>query len=374
MYRESAIFSSGSTRFPGSLRLLLCGCLLFLLAACSSAGSASSTASTPTPSRNSTQATTLSPTASVPTITTPLVKYSGHTGPVIEAVWSPDSKHLASCGNDGTVQVWDASTGHTLWKVSLARYVFAVAWSPNGQTVVGAGDNGVLSFMNAANGHIKSTIAAQVGFIEGLVWSPDGKFIASGSQDNTVKVWNVETGKLLFTYSGHTASVARIGWSPDGTRIASASNDQTVQVWDAKTGKALLTYKGQAAPIWAVAWSPDSKRIVSGTGAAGSTGPVTTNNSIKVWNAMTGQTLLTYTGSPGQAYGLAWSPDGTRIASGGDDHIVKGLERHYWPNARTVSRPYRCDLPGNMVARWHAHRLGQRRWYRAGLATAVNAV
>ena len=127
MYRESAIFSGESTRFPGSLRLLLCGCLLFLLAACSSAGGASSTTSTPTSSANSTQA--ASPTASVPTISTPLVKYSGHTGPVIEAVWSPDSKHLASCGNDGTVQVWDVSTGHTLWKVSLSRYVFAVAWS-----------------------------------------------------------------------------------------------------------------------------------------------------------------------------------------------------------------------------------------------------
>jgi len=96
-----------------------------------------------------------------------------------------------------------------------------------------------------------------------------------------------------------------------------------VQVWDAKTGKTLVIYKGHAAPVWEVAWSPDSKYIVSGTGAAGGYSPVTTNNSIQVWDVSTGQTLLTYKGSSGQAYALAWSPDGKRIASGGDDSIVR---------------------------------------------------
>lgn len=133
----------------------------------------------------------------------------------------------------------------------------------------------------------------------------------------------MRTGKAIVTYTGHTDSVERVAWSPDGTRIASASYDRTVQVWNAKTGKTLVTYQGHAAPVWEVAWSPDSKRIVSGTGAAGANGPVTAHNSVQVWDATTGQTLLTYSGSSGQAYALAWSPDGKRIASGGDDNIVR---------------------------------------------------
>jgi len=167
-------------------------------------------------------------------------------------------------------------------------------------------------------------------------WSPDGKQIAfvltpkgedkkSKPQLHLIASQGSEAKQVCTMPNG----VSDLAWSPDGTRIASASYDGTVQVWEAKTGKLLVTYKGHNAPVWEVAWSPDGKRIVSGTGSAGINGPVTSNNSVKVWDAATGQTLLTYAeGSTGQTYALAWSPDGKRIASGGDDHYV-----HVWDAA-----------------------------------------
>ena len=67
-----------------------------------------------------------------------------------------------------------------------------------------------------------------------------------------------------YTYKSHTDQVLAAAWSPDGKRIASGSFDNTVQVWDAVTGHALLTYKGHTNGLSTVAWSPDSKRIASG--------------------------------------------------------------------------------------------------------------
>src|SRR5205823_5384311 len=102
------------------LRLLSC-CLLLLLVACASTGGSStnSTPRTPTPSPTATP--TFTPTPSGPMISTPLVTYKGHSGPVIGVAWSPDGTQLASCGNDGTVQVWNAKNGQMIWKVSIAR-------------------------------------------------------------------------------------------------------------------------------------------------------------------------------------------------------------------------------------------------------------
>jgi WD40 repeat protein len=47
--------------------------------------------------------------------------------------------------------------------------------------------------------------------------------------------------------------------------VASAGLDQTIQLWDAMTGDAMYTYTGHASAVTAVAWSPDGTRIASGS-------------------------------------------------------------------------------------------------------------
>jgi hypothetical protein len=220
----------------------------------------------------------------------PLCIYQGHASAVNSLAWSPDGTRLVSASQDGTAQVWDANTGERLL-----------------------------------------TFGEHTASVNVVAWSPHGDLIASGGSDNLVYVWDAVSGEQICAYAGHSAWICRaLAWSPDGTRIASGSWDHTVQVWEVFSGKCLLTYRGHEGVVYAVAWSPDGSRIASGGGYP--------ECLVHLWNAATGQAELIYRGHTAEelnqhpevlrtgelwyrgassVHSLAWSADGTRLASAG---------------------------------------------------------
>jgi serine/threonine protein kinase len=104
-----------------------------------------------------------------------------------------------------------------------------------------------------------------------------------------------------------------VAYSPDGARLATGSHDGTVKIWDARTGQELLTLKGHTAEVSSVAYSPDGARLASASG----------DGTAKVWDARTGRELLTLKGHTAAVSSVAYSPDGARLASGCDDNTAK---------------------------------------------------
>ena len=105
--------------------------------------------------------------------------------------------------------------------------------------------------------------------------------------------------------SGHTGDVSSVCFSPDGKRLASASDDQTVKVWDAATGQEALTLKGHTSYVTSVCFSPDGKRLASAS----------YDQTVKVWDAATGQEAFTLKGHTSSVNSVCFSPDGKRLIS-----------------------------------------------------------
>lgn len=94
-------------------------------------------------------------------------------------------------------------------------------------------------------------------------------------------------------------------------------------------GASITAYHGHTSLVFAVAWSPDGKRIASGGD----------DSTVQVWDASRGGLLLTYSGHTTGVRQLAWSPDGTRIVSGSNDNTLQ-----VW-NATTGKRLVTSTIP-----------------------------
>jgi WD40 repeat protein/Mg-chelatase subunit ChlD len=104
---------------------------------------------------------------------------------------------------------------------------------------------------------------------------------------------------------GHSSRVTSVVYSPDGNTLASGSRDNTVKLWDAETGELKHTLTGHSNDVNAIAFSPDGKTLASAS----------YDKTIKLWNVQTGELEHTLTGHSSLVMLIAYSPDGKTLAS-----------------------------------------------------------
>src|SRR6266702_2081242 len=122
----------------------------------------------------------------------------------------------------------------------------------------------------------------------------------------------------LLTYQGHSDKIHMLAWSPDSKYIASSRLDETIQIWDALTGTTIFTIRSSSLQPQVLTWSPDSTLLALTSGLSCET--------IQIWDVSTGRVIFIYRGHSAPVTNVAWSPDSRRIASASVDKTAQAWD------------------------------------------------
>jgi WD40 repeat protein len=222
--------------------------------------------------------------------------------------WSPNGDRVAVTKSTGAVEIFDAATGQSVLLLEgHPDGVGMLAWSPDGSKLATGGRD--VRIWNPLNGELFATLDGNGDDITGLAWTPNGTKIISSKFFSGLQIWDVATLQLLNRIiSGETYSFAL---SPSGNRVAKAQI-LGVGIRDLSTASGVLL-EGHEGEVLSVDWSPDGSKVVSGG----------TDGTVRIWDADAYQELFVLRGHTNFVETVDWSPDGSRIASGSFDGTTR---------------------------------------------------
>jgi WD40 repeat protein len=162
--------------------------------------------------------------------------------------FSPDGKLLAVGGggdeaDNGVVTLWDVATRKPLTSPighrGVAVNVTGLAFSPDSRILASAGDDKILELwdVSGANPVLVATLEGHLAPLTSVVYSPDGKTIASGDESGAVHLWSTASRRLMLTLEASSYPIVGLAFDNESRALYTKDDKGAVRVWAAARDK-----------------------------------------------------------------------------------------------------------------------------------------
>lgn len=236
----------------------------------------------------------------------------------VRAVLSQDSEWLVTIDWTRTLQVLDARTmSPRRPPIVLPDPPYSLALSPDQRHVAVGSTNGILRLILLADGSIAWSAPAHTHRIGSLLFHPDGTRLISGGHDGFLRAWNVSDGTSI-TRAELGGSVTSLDFHPSGRSLVACTTLDAPHILDTLTLQPIHSRIAVQGPANAAVFSPDGTRIVSGG----------KDGQIHLWETDSGQSVPNFVSPPvlGPVSSLAWSPNRTNIGVGIRANLIQLID------------------------------------------------
>ncbi len=260
-----------------------------------------------------------------------IARLIGQSEKILSLAYSPDGKLLAAVGGSparsGEIQFWDTTTNQAVNTVQMtADTLFGASFSPDSKDLAfGCADNS-LRVVAVPDGRQLMRLDNHSDWVFATAFMEDDKHnlhVLSTGRDSAIKLTQVQGASFIDDINTHTSPYRCMARNPKADQVVCAGDDgiprlykvfrTSVRTMNQEDHNLLRMFERQPGVATCIAFSPDGTMIAVGGEA----------EVVNVYKAADGAKVATLKGHSGVLYALTFSPDSKQLATGGFDGQVR---------------------------------------------------